>query len=261
VRVLFFGDVFGRPGRQVVKRCLAGLKAEFAIDISILNCENLASGRGVTQDTAAELFDAGIDLFSSGNHLWDRKNTIEYIAEEARIVKPLNFPEQAAGAPWAAVTAPSGVKLVLLTLVGQSFMPGADSPFATLERVLSRLKEISPCILVDFHAESTAEKRALGHCFDGRVSAVIGTHTHIQTADEEILPGSTAYITDAGMTGPHDSVIGIRKDIILYKMISGMPRQYEVAESGLQVNAVVVEIDDKTGRATGIQRVRRMVNT
>ncbi|MCD4828629.1 MAG: TIGR00282 family metallophosphoesterase [Candidatus Cloacimonetes bacterium] len=260
MNILFFGDVFGRPGRRVVKQALPGLKAEFGIDISILNCENLASGRGVTRETAKELFDAGIDLFSSGNHLWDRKQSIEYITGERRIVKPLNYPQKAAGAPWAMAETPSGARLALVVLVGQSFMPGADSPLTTLDRILPELQEQTPCILVDFHAESTAEKRALGFYADGRVSAVIGTHTHIQTADEHILPQGAAYITDVGMTGPHDSVIGVEKEIILYKMTTGMPRQYEVARDGLQINAVVVEVDDDTGRAVRIERIRRTVN-
>jgi len=260
MRILFFGDVFGRPGRRVVARTLPALRDEFDYDVCILNCENLASGRGVTRESAEELFEAGVHLFSSGNHLWDRKQSLPYIAEERRIVKPLNYPAQAVGAPWAMVKTSSGARLALVTLAGQSFMPGADSPFATLERVLPALHELTNCIIVDFHAESTAEKRALGYYFDGQVSAVIGTHTHIQTADEQILPEGTAYITDAGMTGPHDSVIGVDKDIILYKMTTGMPRQYEVATDGLQINAVVVDVDDETGRASHIERLRREVN-
>ncbi len=258
MRFLFFGDVFGKPGRRVVMNNLHKLRDEFRIDVSIMNCENLASGRGVTQKTASPLFDIGIDAFTSGNHLWDRKQSIDYLHSEPRIVKPLNFPCDAAGSSHYIIDK-GGIRICVLTLVGQAFMTGADLPFQSLSRALPGFQRESDMIVVDFHAESTAEKRALGLYFDGQIQAVLGTHTHIQTADEEILPNGTAYITDVGMTGPHDSVIGVKKEIILEKMRTGMPVLYEVAESGLQINAVVFEIDDSTGKAVSIQRVRRSV--
>ena len=259
MRFLFFGDVFGKPGRQIIMDNLQKLRDEFRIDVSLMNCENLASGRGVTQKTASPLFMIGIDAFTSGNHLWDRKQSIEYIQSEPRIVKPLNFPHDAAGSSHYIIDK-GGIRICVLTLVGQAFMAGADLPIQSLGKALPGFQRESDIIVVDFHAESTAEKRAMGLCYDGEIQALVGTHTHIQTADEEILPGGTAYITDVGMTGPHDSVIGVKKEIILEKMRTGMPVQYEVAESGLMINAVVFEIDEATGRAVSIERVRRSVH-
>ncbi len=259
MRFLFFGDVFGKPGRRIVQENLQKLKDEFRIDISIMNCENLASGRGVTRKTAVPLFEAGIDAFTSGNHLWDRKESMEYLHSESRIVKPINFPCDATGNPHYIIDK-GGIRICVVTVVGHAFMTGADLPIQSLEEALPTLQKESDIIVVDFHAESTAEKRAMGFYFDGQIQALLGTHTHIQTADEEILPRGTAYITDVGMTGPHDSVIGVKRKIILEKMRTGMPIQYEVADSGLQINAVCFEIDDSTMKAVSIERIRRSVH-
>lgn len=257
IKLLFFGDIFGKPGRQVLYDQLPVLKAEFGPDFIIINGENLADGRGLTEKTVKPLLHAGVDIVTGGNHLWDRNEAWEYIGHNPAIVKPLNYPASAPGN--AVCTLRKGeLELTVLTLCGQIYMPPSDSPFTALERWF----EDNPgheqrCVLVDFHAESTAEKRALGWFTDGHISALIGTHTHIQTADEEILPLGTAYLTDAGMTGPHDSVIGVRKEIILDKFRHSLPLRYETSNLGLQVNAVYLELDPATGRALKIERVRR----
>ncbi|HPH61510.1 MAG TPA: TIGR00282 family metallophosphoesterase [Candidatus Syntrophosphaera sp.] len=257
IKLLFFGDIFGKPGRQVLYDQLPVLKAEFGPDFIIINGENLADGRGLTEKTVKPLLHAGVDIVTGGNHLWDRNEAWEYIGHHPAIVKPLNYPASAPGN--AVCTLRKGeLELTVLTLCGQIYMPPSDSPFTALERWF----EDNPgheqrCVLVDFHAESTAEKRALGWFTDGHISALIGTYTHIQTADEEILPLGTAYLTDAGMTGPHDSVIGVRKEIILDKFRHSLPLRYETSNLGLQVNAVYLELDPATGRALKIERVRR----
>lgn len=260
MNILFIADIFGRPGRSIVKKRVKNLISVLNIDICIANCENTASGKGITEKTAADLFDAGIDVLTGGNHLWDRKDSFNYIALEKRIVKPANYPPGAVGNPYFFKSGSNGNKLAIITLTGQAFMNVGDSPFTTLEKTLPLLTKQTKCILVDFHAESTAEKRAFGHYFDGKVSAVIGTHTHIQTADEEILPKGTAYITDAGMTGPHNSVIGITKEIAIGKFLTGMPNKFEVAETGLQLNGVYIKLNPQSGKAVHIERIREKID-
>ncbi|MCF7858947.1 MAG: TIGR00282 family metallophosphoesterase [Candidatus Cloacimonetes bacterium] len=256
MNVLFIGDIFGSPGRKLITENLSVLKKEFAIDFCIANGENTAHGKGITEKTAGKLFRSGIDCFTSGNHIWDRKESIDFIENEVRILRPLNFSEKAVGA--TSYIANSGkTKICVINLVGQVYMSPADSPFTALEKLLPEIKKITNKIIVDFHAEATAEKRAFGFYFDGQVSAILGTHTHIQTADEEILPQQTAYITDVGMTGPHDSSIGMTKEIVIQKMITSMPQKFDIAENGLQINAVALEIDDKTGKAVKITRIKR----
>lgn len=252
---LFLGDIFGKPGRNLVRNQLSKLLKEFNAQFCVANIENIAQGRGLTEKTARVLFEAGIDAFTSGNHLWDRRESLEYLQSEKRITKPLNSPTPAYGAEFYVIEK-SGVKLAILTLCGQTFMGPINSIFATFDTIYPKIKAITSNILVDIHAEATAEKRAFAYYTAGKVTAVIGTHTHIQTADEEVLDG-TAYITDAGMTGPHDSVIGVKKNIILEKMASGMPKRYEVADSGMQINGVVVTFDENTGKAQKIQRIKR----
>lgn len=260
IKLLFFGDIFGKPGRQVLYDQLPRLKAEFEPDFIIINGENLADGRGLTEKTVKPLLHAGVDIVTGGNHLWDRNEAWEYIGLNPAIVKPLNFPATAPGSA-VCVLRKEELELTVLTLCGQIYMPPSDSPFTALERWF----EANPghagrCVLVDFHAESTAEKRALGWFADGHISALLGTHTHIQTADEEILPQGTAYLTDVGMTGSHDSVIGVKKEIILEKFRHGLPLRYETSNLGLQVNAVYLELDPATGKALKIERVRRILD-
>jgi len=259
MNILFLGDIFGKPGRLIVKEYLESLREEFEIDFCIANGENVAQGRGITSKTAKILFDKGVDAFTSGNHLWDQKETIDFLETEKRILKPLNYPVKAKGSPFIILNK-NNLKLGVISIIGQAFMGPANSPFDVLDENLPKILSETKCILIDIHAEATAEKRALGYYLNGRVSAVIGTHTHIQTADEEILSKGTAYITDAGMTGPHDSVIGVKKEIILEKMSTGMPIRYEVSNSGLQINAVVIRIDPESGKALEIERIKRKIN-
>ena len=256
MNILFIGDIFGSPGRNLMKKYLPELRKEFEIDFCIANGENAAHGKGITEKTANELFTCGVDVFTSGNHIWDRKDSIDYLKNEQRILVPLNYSEKSVGATKYVATIGNS-KLAIINLIGQVYMNPVDSPFTALEKILPKIKKETNNIFVDFHAEATAEKRALGFYFDGQISAMVGTHTHIQTADEEILPNKTAYITDVGMTGPHDSCIGIVKEIVLKKMITSMPQRFEIAEGGLQINAVVIEIDEDTGNAVNIQRIKR----
>ena len=259
MNILFIGDIFGSPGRKLMKRYLPDLKREFEIDFCIANGENAAHGKGITEKSATELFDCGVDCFTSGNHIWDRKESIEYIKREPRILKPLNYPKEAVGAT-LYIAEVGDSKLAVVNLLGQVYLNPIDSPFIALDKILPEIKKITNNIFVDFHAEATAEKRTLAFYFDGKISALIGTHTHVQTADEDILPNKTAYISDVGMTGPHDSCIGVDKDIVIKKMITSMPQQFKPGKGGLQINAIVVGIDGATGKSTGIQRILRKYN-
>jgi 2',3'-cyclic-nucleotide 2'-phosphodiesterase len=258
IRLLFFGDVYGKPGRRVLFDHLQSLINEFQTDFAIINGENIADGRGLTEKTSKPLFHCGVDAITGGNHLWDRADSWEYIRNTATIIKPLNFPSVTPGNPCLTLEK-DGKQLSIITLCGQMFMSPSDSPFVSLEKWLQNNPNRPKSLLIDFHAESTAEKRALGWFADGYASAIIGTHTHIQTADEEILPQGTAYITDVGMTGSHDGVIGVRKNIILEKFWHSLPSRYESSDGGLQINAVYIEIDAETGKALKIERIRRKV--
>lgn len=257
MKVLFIGDIFGKPGREILIDYLPNIKKEFDIDFCIANGENVAHGRGITEKTSKSLFKAGVDLFTSGNHLWDQRDAMSFLDWEHRILKPANYPKKAFGSEYLIINNDQGNSLGVFNLSGQAFMGSANSFFETADYLINIISKETDSILVDFHAEATAEKRALGHYLDGRISAIVGTHTHIQTADEEILSNGTAYITDVGMTGPHDSVIGVKKEIILKKMSTGMPIKYEIASTGIQINAVVIEIDDHTGDAISIERLKR----
>ena len=255
MNILFIGDIFASAGRRVTQAKVHELRERYNIDLCIANCENAASGRGITEKIAADLFNQEIDVLTGGNHLWDRKESFSYLKIERRIVKPANYPKKAIGFDYFISTTAKG-KVAIINLCGQSFMNVANSPFVTLENLIKEVKNKSDYIFVDFHAEATAEKRSFGFYFDGQVSAIVGTHTHIQTADEEILPKGTAYITDVGMTGSHDSVIGIKKEIIIEKMMTGMPNRYEPSKGGLMINAVVIEFNDQTKKAEKIFRIR-----
>lgn len=258
MRVLFFGDVFGKSGRLALLQHLESLKGEFLPDFIIVNGENLADGRGLTEKTAKPLLKAGVDCITGGNHLWDRTESLDYIRNQPLIVKPMNYPAATPGSISYTI-AKEDKSLCVICITGQVFMPPCDSPFNTFDHWLESFSPTPRHILLDFHSESTAEKRAMGWFVDGRISALVGTHTHVQTADEEILPQGTAFITDVGMTGPHDSVIGIKKAIILEKFKNCLPIRYEVSDRGLQLNAVLIELDDDSGRALSIMRIRRQV--
>ena len=256
MNILFFGDIFAHPGRQAIKEYLPEFRKSNKLDLCIANCENLSNGRGVSEKSIIEMQIAGVDIFSSGNHLYDQKDHLNFINKSDIIAKPLNFPKAAFGAEYVKKCV-NGAEMMLISLCGQSFMNHAvNSPVSTLEFFLDNSQNLPKIIIVDFHAESTAEKRTLGYYFDGKISAMLGTHTHIQTADEEILDGGTAYITDVGMCGSHDSVIGIKKDIAIQKIRSGMPVKHEPAESGLQINAIFLTINDLTGKAEKINRIK-----
>ncbi len=258
MKVLFLGDIFGKPGREICINHLPELIEQTNADFCIANGENVAQGRGITEKTSKVLFAAGVDAFTSGNHLWDQKDSVEFIANEPRILKPLNFPNKAVGATHI-ILRKNNLELAVFSLIGQAFMGSANSPFETADHFLQNTT-LPKSILVDIHAEATAEKRALGYYLDGRISVLTGTHTHIQTADEEILPEGTAYITDAGMTGPHDSIIGVKREIILEKLLSGMPVRHEISTEGLQINGILIQIDEKSGKAVGIERIRRKID-
>jgi len=256
--LLFLGDIFGKPGRLAVKTFLPIFTATHPVDLCIANCENLTNGKGASRYKIAEMMEAGVHIFSSGNHLWDKRDEYLFIEQATNIAKPMNYPPLSLGYDHV-ITHIGDIPIMLITLCGQTYMSPVDSPFHTLDRFLDTHPDHPKCIICDFHAESTAEKRTFGYYFDGRISAMLGTHTHIQTADEEILEHGTAYITDVGMCGPHDSVIGIKKEIAIEKVKYGMPVRHEAAETGLQVNAVYLEIDPTTGKATKIQRIREKV--
>lgn len=258
MRLLFFGDVFGKAGRLTLLAQLEELKAELQPDFIVINGENLADGKGLTEKTLKPLLRAGVDAVTGGNHLWDRADSLDYIRQSPFIIKAMNYPSSSPGS--ISHTIQKGtLSLTVISLSGQVYMPPCDSPFAAFDRWYEDNKDQCGAIILDFHAESTAETRALGWHVAGKASALLGTHTHIQTADEEILPPGTAYITDVGMTGPHDSVIGMRKSIILEKFKNSIPIRYEASDQGNQINAVCVDIDSNSFKATHIHRIKRNV--
>lgn len=236
---------------------LKSMITDYAADIVIANAENLADGRGLTEKTLKPLFSAGVDAVTGGNHLWDREEAHSYIAKEPRIVKPINYPKSAPGNEVYRIRK-DGFCLDLICLCGQIFMPPCNSPFEAFESFWLARTDSTP-LFVDIHAESTSEKRALGWFVDGRATVLAGTHTHIQTADEEVLTDGTAYITDVGMTGAHDSVIGVRKEIILEKLTTSVPHRFETSDRGLMINAILVDVDTDTGHARSIHRIRNKV--
>ncbi len=256
MRLLFIGDIVGRPGRRALKENLPGLQRELDIDFVVANGENAAGGNGITREVARELLASGIDVITMGNHVWDHKEIFELIEREKRILRPANYPPGVPGVGLGVFETRGGVEIVVLNLAGRVFMPELDCPFRVADQLLEQLGDSQKVILVDFHAEATSEKMALGWYLAGRVSAVCGTHTHVQTADERVLPGGTAYITDVGMTGPRDSVIGVKKELVLSKFLTQLPRRFEVAPGPYQFNAVVIDIDDETGEARQIKRIQ-----
>jgi 2',3'-cyclic-nucleotide 2'-phosphodiesterase len=255
VKLLFIGDIIGKPGREALERELHRIVDRHRVDLVIANGENAAGGFGLTAETAQELFKCGVQMLTSGNHIWDKKDALEYIKREERIVRPANYPEGTPGRGATVVKTPGGVKIGILNLEGRVFMNNLDCPFRCADREVAKLKEETPIIFVDFHAEATSEKISLGWHLDGRVSAVIGTHTHVQTADERILTAGTAFLTDAGMTGAFDSVIGVRKEDAIEKFITQRPAKFEVAKKDIRINGVVIEVDEKSGLALSIERI------
>jgi metallophosphoesterase (TIGR00282 family) len=255
-RLLFIGDIVGRPGRELVARAVRPLVAVHGIDLVIANGENAAAGFGLTRDTAEQIFAAGVQVMTSGNHIWDKKEVLDYIPREPRLIRPANFPAGAPGAGAYLAETASGVKVGVLNVMGRVFMAALDDPFTTAEAEVGRLKAAGArLVFVDVHAEVTSEKIAMGWYLDGKATAVVGTHTHVQTADDRVLPGGTAYLTDVGMTGPHDGVIGVEKAPVIAKFLSGMPSRFETASGDPRLHAVLIDADEATGRATAIQRL------
>ena len=256
MRIFFIGDIVGAPGRSIVADRVADLVATERLDLVIANGENAAAGFGITPRLVEELLGTGIEALSGGNHIWDRREIMEFIPHELRLVRPANFPEGSPGSGLYRGAARNGTPYAVLSLQGRVMMASNDCPFRAAERELAKLPGEVKIIIVDMHAEATSEKKAMGWFLDGRVSAVIGTHTHVPTADEQILPQGTAYITDVGMTGPHDSIIGMEKAAIIKRFLDGLPARFEVASDDVQMNAVLIEADPGTGRARSIERRR-----
>ena len=254
--ILFIADVIGSPGREVVKALLPELRRRHELHFVICNCENSAAGYGVTRDTAQDLFAAGCDVLTGGNHLWDKKDSIPYIADEPRLVRPANLPPGTPGQGSGVFKAANGALVAVVNLIGRVFMREADCPFRTADAVLENLRRDAKIVFVDLHAEASAEKVAMGWHLDGRVSVLVGTHTHVQTADDRVLPKGTAFVSDAGMTGGFDSVIGMDRGAALRRFLTLMPERLQPAEGDMRLNAVLVRVDESTGRAESIQRLQ-----
>ncbi|MCL0106999.1 TIGR00282 family metallophosphoesterase [Thermodesulfovibrionales bacterium] len=256
MKVLFIGDIIGKIGRRIGKSLLPDVVNRYKIDVVIANGENIAGGFGITEKTAMELFSCGVHIITTGNHVWDKKEAIPYIAKESNVLRPINYPVGTPGVGSAIFTPRNNTKVAVINISGRVFMNTLDCPFRTGKAEVERLRESTNIIVVDFHAEATSEKIAFGYYIDGMVSAVIGTHTHVQTADEQILPDGTAYITDVGMTGPQMSVIGIKKEQIIERFLSQMPIKYEIAKGNVTLSAVIIEINEESGKAIKIERLQ-----
>jgi 2',3'-cyclic-nucleotide 2'-phosphodiesterase len=256
MKILFIGDIVGKVGRNAVNASLPALIDKFKIDLVIANGENIAGGFGLTESLVKDLYAMGVQVITTGNHVWDKKDFVGYISKDNRVLRPANFAPGLPGYGSLIHTMPDGMKVGILNLSGRVFMANMDCPFRTAENEIAALRTETKVIIIDFHAEATSEKVAFGYFVDGKASAVLGTHTHVQTADEKILPNGTAYITDVGMTGPSHSVIGINVDQIIHRFLTGMPDRFETGQGKGILSAVVVDIDSESGKATGIQRLQ-----
>jgi metallophosphoesterase (TIGR00282 family) len=254
MKVLFIGDIFASPGRRIVAERLSRIVSAERIDLTIANVENAAGGFGITPLVAEELFSLGLDVMTSGNHIWDKKEIYDYLPQEPRLLRPANYSNELPGQGVLILSAPNGVGCAVINLQGRTHMPPTECPFRKADQILASLDPAVKVRIVDFHAEITSEKMAMGWHLDGRVSAVFGTHTHIPTADTRILAGGTAYQTDIGMTGPYDSIIGVRKDIVLRRFRTSVPVRMEAAKAGVELHAVIIEVDENTGKALSIRR-------
>ena len=266
MKILFIGDIVGEPGRRALKLLLPDLKQEIKPSLTLVNCENAAGGVGVTKEIGEELFKAGADILTSGNHHWSQKGIDDYTDTEKRLIRPANFPSTekfpCPGRGYVITQDSEGNKIGVINLQGRVFMMPLDCPFQTADKIIQEIGNETRVIFIDFHAEATSENRALGFYLDGRVSAVIGTHTHVQTADEQILENGTAYLTDAGMTGIRDSAIGVDYNLVIKRMISARPIKYHVPKHGIsRLNGCVIEIDPKTGKAKSIKRINQEIET
>jgi len=255
MNILMVGDVFGESGRSALVKLLPSLRRQHAIDFCVVNIENAANGFGVTPAIAKQALEQGADVLTSGNHIWDKKEIVEYITKENLLLRPANFPAGTPGVGYVTIKA-GPHKVAVLNLMGRVFMLPIDCPFQKANEIVPELRKETPIILVDMHAEATSESVAMGWHLDGRVSAVVGTHRHVQTADERVLPGGTAYITDLGMTGPTDGVIGVDRDLILQRFMNQMPVRFEPAKGPAALHGVIIIVDPESGRATDIRRLR-----
>jgi len=265
VKLLFIGDIVGQPGRNAVKVLVPKLREQHALDFVIANGENSAGGSGITPKMAGEIFAAGVDVITSGDHLWDQKEVMELLAKEKRFLRPLNYPPGTPGQGSAVFdvrcsTLDVRCSIGVVNAQGRTFMPPLDNPFLAVPPEIERLRQQTKIIFVDFHAEATSEKIAFARMLDGQVSAVVGTHTHVQTADEQIFPGGTAYLSDAGFTGPHESVLGREIEPIIKRFVTHMPQKFEVAKNRVLLHGVVIEVDEATGKAVNIQRLSEAVS-
>jgi metallophosphoesterase (TIGR00282 family) len=255
VRILFIGDIVGEPGRRAVRKLVPELRSRHQLDWVIANGENSAGGSGITPDTAAEIFASGVDVITSGDHLWDQREVVKLLEHERRFLRPLNYPAGTPGQGSALFEVPGGRTIGVINAQGLAFMAALDNPFLAVRAEVHRLREHTPVIFVDFHAEATAEKIGLGRLLDGGVSAVVGTHTHVQTADEQIFPGGTAFLCDAGFTGPHESVIGRDIDPVLRRFLTCQPQRFSVARGRILLQGALIDIDEGSGHARSIARV------
>lgn len=255
MRILFIGDIFGRPGRDIAQRAIKPLVANHDIDLVVANVENSAAGFGVTGDIAEAILKYGVDVMTSGNHIWDKKEVLDYIPRQPKLLRPANYPAGVPGRGTWIGQSRSGVPVAVVNVMGRIFMAPLDDPFAVVLREIEAARAKARVIIVDFHAEATSEKVAMGWHLDGKVTAVFGTHTHVQTADDRLLPKGTAYLTDVGMTGPHDSIIGVTVDAALGRFVTGMPAKFEAATGGARLNGIIITADVATGRARDIERL------
>jgi hypothetical protein len=256
MKILFIGDVFGRPGRKALRDWLPRYRDEEGVDFVIVNAENSANGKGVTPETAEELFDAGAEVLTGGNHTFAQRQAYTFLDEEERVLRPANLPPETPGRGWGVYTSDSGAQVAVINLMGRAFMRAYDCPFRVGRDLVERARETTPIVIVDFHAEATSEKVAMAAYLDGLASAVIGTHTHVPTADARVSPAGTAAITDVGMSGPYDSVIGVRTDIILEQFLVGLPARHEVATGDVRICGLLVDVNPETGRAWSARAVR-----
>lgn len=254
-RLLFIGDIVGRPGRDLVRRGVAALRDYHQLDFVIANAENAAAGFGITRELGEQILDAGVDVMTSGNHIWDKKEAIDYIGIEPRLLRPANFPAGAPGNGSYVARTEGGVSIGVVNVMGRVFMLNIDDPFSVVLKEIEKVRQRARIVFVDFHAEATSEKIAMGWHLDGKATAMVGTHTHVQTADERVLPKGMAYLTDVGMTGPHDSVIGVEIEAALGRFLTAMPTRFETATGNPRLNGVIIEADEDTGLATDIERI------
>ena len=260
LRIAVIGDVIGKPGRVALGHALPELRDELRLDFVIANGENTAAGAGLTPSLAEELLDGGVDVITSGNHIWDKREIYDYLDTDRPVLRPINYPDEAPGRGWLVQQAADGTEVAVMNAMGRVFMNQLDSPFTKLDELLDGAAEpLPPVRILDFHCEITSEKNAMGWYLDGRVSAVVGTHTHVPTADARVLPRGTAYISDIGMTGPRDSIIGFSLDTVLPRFTRHLPTRFHVADGPVSLNAVVVTVDRATGRASSIEQVQRLV--